>query len=334
MKRHRFTIAIALLCLLTGQAALSQTNIIPLRLMTYNIRHGAGMDDVIDLDRQAAIIANAAPDVVGLQEVDSCVKRSGYKPQAALLGKKTGMYATFGAAIPLTGGKYGVAILSKEHPLSIHHLPLPGTEKRTLLVCEFQEYVFACTHLDLDEECRLNSLNIIIEEAERWGDKPFFICGDWNDQPSSTLITKMKKNNTFVFLNGILNNSIYYTFPAKSPNKIIDYIASYGRVHKSLKKRTVLNEPEASDHRPVLVDITLESYTTGIERIDNGQQTTDKQRSTAEGEVNGQQTTDDDAVYDLSGRRVSAEANSSFLILHSSLKKGIYIQAGKKILVK
>ena len=164
-----------------------------LRLMTYNIRHGAGMDDVIDLDRQANVIRDATPDVVGLQEVDSCVKRSGYIPEAAVLGNKLGMYSTFGPAIPLTGGKYGVAVLSKEQPLSVRNIPLPGTEKRTLLVCEFEEYVFATTHLDLTEENRLASLPIIIEEATRW-DKPFFICGDWNDEPSSTLIKNLKKS--------------------------------------------------------------------------------------------------------------------------------------------
>lgn len=297
------------LCLLLfGLTTYSQDDTYSLRLMTYNIRHGAGMDDVIDLDRQASVISAAMPDVVGLQEVDSCVKRSSYKPQAALLGSKTGMYATFGGAIPLTGGKYGVAILSKEQPLSVRNIPLPGTEKRTLLVCEFQEYVFATTHLDLDEECRLSSLDIILEEAASWGDKPFFICGDWNDQPSSTLITKMKRAG-FVFLNSLTSNSSSYTFPAQSPNRIIDYIASYGRVHKSLKKRQVINEPQASDHRPVLVEITLESYTTGIETIDNGQLTMD----------NGQ-------WYDLTGRKMPG----------GKLPAGLYIQKnqGKKVLVK
>ena len=39
-------------------------------------------------------------------------------------------------------------------------------------------------------------------------------------------------------------------------------------------------------------------------------------------------------VYDLSGRKVSAEANSSFIIQHSSLKKGIYIVGGKKVVKK
>lgn len=314
MKKHALPFTITLLCLLLCMQTHAQDdNTISLRIMSYNIQHGAGMDDVIDLDRQAGVINNAMPDIVGLQEVDSCVKRSGYKPQAALLGNKTGMYATFGAAIPLTGGKYGVAILSKEPPLTVHHLPLPGKEKRTLLVCEFQEYVFACTHLDLDEECRLNSLPIIMEEAASWGDKPFFICGDWNDQPSSTLIKTMKKNNTFVFLNGITNSSSNYTFPAKSPNRIIDYIASYGRVHKSTKKRTVINEPEASDHRPILVEITLDSYTTAIQ---------------APSACNEETGWEGRGLYDISGRKI---AEGKWPVARQ--RRGLYIDKGKRKVV-
>ena len=284
--------------------ACSQSDEMSLRIMTYNIRHGAGMDDVIDLDRQAEVIKNALPDVVGLQEVDSCVKRSGYKPQAALLGSKTGMHATFGGAIPLTGGKYGVAILSKEAPLSYHNIPLPGTEKRTLLVCEFEEYVFACTHLDLDEECRLSSLPIILEEVARW-DKPFFICGDWNDTPTSTLITKMKRAG-FRMLNYVSNSSTYYTFPAGTPNRIIDYIASFGKVYNSIKSRKVINEPVASDHRPVVVELTLDRYTTGVQSPSAGNESVKNA-----------------AVYDLTGRRVG-----------EALPKGVFIREGKKFVVK
>ena len=42
--------------------------------------------------------------------------------------------------------------------------------------------------------------------------------------------------------------------------------------------------------------------------------------------------TEEGAIYDLSGRKISAEANSSFFILHSSWPKGIYIVNGKKII--
>ena len=236
-------------------ACTQEDSVRSLRIMTYNIRHGEGMDNEIDLDRQALIMLEAGPDVIGLQEVDSVVKRSGYIDQAAHFGDRLSMYSTFGPAIPLTRGKYGVAILSKEKPWSVHNIPLPGTEPRTLLVCEFFDYVFACTHLDLNDSCRLASLAIIEEEAASW-DKPFFICGDWNDEPSSTLIKQMKKDN-FVFLNNLTANNSNFTFPARNPKSIIDYIACYGRKFKALKKRQVINAPEASDHRPVLVEVTL-----------------------------------------------------------------------------
>lgn len=305
-----------LCCLISCLTAYAQDDVMALRLMTYNIQHGAGSDDVIDLNRQAAIIGDATPDVVGLQEVDSCVKRSSYVHQAAILAKSLGMYSTFGPAIPLTGGKYGVAILSKEKPLSHHNIPLPGNEKRTLLVCEFEEYVFACTHLALEEENRLTSLDIILEEAAQW-DKPFFICGDWNDEPSSTFITKMKKK--FSILNNTSSSSANFTFPAGTPKKIIDYIASYGRVYKSVRKRQVLNEPEASDHRPVLVEIRMDRYTTPI-------------FSLTEDNVQGFKSSgvQSDAVYDMGGRKV----NSSLFTVHSSLKKGLYIVNGKKVQVR
>ena len=307
-----------LFCSLTLHA---QDDVMPLRIVTYNIQHGAGMDDVIDLDRQAKVIGDVLPDVVGLQEVDSCVKRSNRVHQAAVLAKSLGMYSTFGPAIPLTGGKYGVAILSREEPLSHRNIPLPGNEKRTLLVCEFQEYVFACTHLALEEENRLASLDIIMEEAARW-DKPFIICGDWNDQPSSPLITKMKKS--FVFLSNITNNSTNYTFPARTPNRIIDYVASYGRVIKSIRKRQVLNEPEASDHRPVLVELTLPSYTTAIAEIQ------DSRFKIQDGSMFNVQCSmfNGSTAYDLSGRKV----NPSLLPQPSSLNPhpSLYILNNKK----
>lgn len=292
-----------LCCLLSSLMAYPQDDVMSLKIMTYNIRHGAGMDDVVDLDRQAEVIRNAAPDIVGLQEVDSVVKRSGYIDEAAYLANSLGMYGKFGPAIPLTKGKYGVAILSKEVPLSVRNIPLPGEEKRTLLVCEFQEYVFACTHLDLNEENRLSSLSIILEEAAQW-DKPFFICGDWNDEPSSTLITKMKRS--FYFINNLTNTSANFTFPARTPTKIIDYITSYGagtnRVVKSVKSRKVINEPEASDHRPVMAEITMNRYTTGIPSLLESVQS--------------------EEVYDLTGKRVMNDRLSSgFYILKNRRQK-------------
>lgn len=47
-----------------------------LRVLSYNIHHGRGADDKVDLQRIAGVINEARPDLVALQEVDSGVKRS------------------------------------------------------------------------------------------------------------------------------------------------------------------------------------------------------------------------------------------------------------------
>ena len=47
-----------------------------IRVLSYNIHHGAGMDGNIDLARLATIIASIAPDIVSLQEVDCTMPRT------------------------------------------------------------------------------------------------------------------------------------------------------------------------------------------------------------------------------------------------------------------
>lgn len=254
MKRTIVLLVFLHMALLGSLSVLAQTTPQePIRILTYNIRHGAGMDNEMNLERQSAIIKACEADVVGLQEMDSITSRSGMIDEAAYLAQQNDMVGTFGRAIDYDGGKYGVAILSKVKPLSVKNIPLPGAEPRTLLVCEFEQYVFACTHLDLVKENRLASVDIIVNEAKRW-DKPFFICGDWNDVPGSEFLERMKE--WFNILNNTSDEDpvypTYLSFPADVPNRCLDYVAKFGQ---DVERRSseVLNEPEASDHRPVLV---------------------------------------------------------------------------------
>lgn len=61
------------LCLLTGCQPQQEKT---LKLMSYNIRNGIGLDEVVDYQRVAAVIAKESPMVVALQEVDSVTGRS------------------------------------------------------------------------------------------------------------------------------------------------------------------------------------------------------------------------------------------------------------------
>jgi endonuclease/exonuclease/phosphatase family metal-dependent hydrolase len=92
-----------------------------LRVMTYNIRAGRGIDDRIDLGRTAGVIASFEPDVVALQEVDCGQPRSGSVDQASELGTRLGLQASFAACVEQGSGRTGIATLTR--------LPLVATEQ-------------------------------------------------------------------------------------------------------------------------------------------------------------------------------------------------------------
>ena len=60
-----------------------------LRVLTFNIRHCAGNDDVINYDRTAAVINGMEPDVVCLQEVDYMTTRSNKVDQLKTLADQS-----------------------------------------------------------------------------------------------------------------------------------------------------------------------------------------------------------------------------------------------------
>ena len=220
-----------------------------LKVMSYNVRHCAGMDLVVDYDRTAAVIAEQQPDVVALQELDSMTGRSGRHNQLGELASRTQYYPVFGSAIDYDGGKYGVGILTREQPVSTKRIPLPGEEPRVLLVVELKDYVLACTHLDLEEDSRLASVALIVEEAQRW-QKPFILAGDWNDAPNSQLLQEMTQYFT-------VNSGNQATYPADEPQECIDYIATFKERPAVTLEYSVIDEPEASDHRPLVVSFQL-----------------------------------------------------------------------------
>lgn len=224
-----------------------------LKVMTYNIRNAKGMDKVCDFQRVANVINNALPDVVAVQELDSVTRRSEGKYVLGEVAERTQMHATYCPTIPFSGGKYGIGILSREKPLSLKTKQLPGTgEKRALLVAEFEDYVFCCTHLSLREEDRMLSLDYIREAAEGY-DKPFFLAGDLNALPDSEFIKKLQENFR------IISDVKQPTFPAPEPTETIDYIAVYKKEKEpfSVLSSKVIEEPMASDHRPILIELRM-----------------------------------------------------------------------------
>jgi endonuclease/exonuclease/phosphatase family metal-dependent hydrolase len=225
------------------------------RFMSYNVHHCEGADKKVDLKRIASIINNERPDFAGLQELDCAAARSGGVDQPTELGKLTGMHVTYAKAIPLQGGSYGVALLSREKPLSVFRAPLPGKEPRVLLLCEFADCWVGTTHLSLDAECRLQAVEIMRGAvAERAGSKPVYLTGDWNAEPHSKELEAVRG---FMKLLSAAKGRTFYGFKTHDPSSefCIDYVAvdSASASAVGVKSTYVVAECEASDHCPVVV---------------------------------------------------------------------------------
>ena len=67
-----------------------------LRIAAYNVKHGLGMDGVVDLERIADVLRSLDADVITLQEIDSGTERTERVDQAARLGELLGEAVRFG----------------------------------------------------------------------------------------------------------------------------------------------------------------------------------------------------------------------------------------------
>ena len=167
------------------------------------------------------------------------------------IAERTQMYAYFAPAIDFDGGKYGIGLLTKQIPVRVQTIALPGREEtRTLILAEFEDYIYCCTHLSLTEEDRMKSLEIVKSFTASYK-KPLFLAGDMNAEPESDFIKELQKDFQ------ILSNPKQSTYPAPEPKETIDYITALKSNANgfALISSQVLDEPIASDHRPILVEL-------------------------------------------------------------------------------
>jgi endonuclease/exonuclease/phosphatase family metal-dependent hydrolase len=220
-----------------------------LRVMTYNIRHGEGMDGKVDIGRVAAEIRSAAPDVVALQEVDRYRWRSGMKDQAQWIAKATGMHVYFAASLTSGISQYGNALLSR-HPIEdARTVALPGRkEARSIIVARVSAYgqsvtVFA-THLGAMRAERLEQLPLITELVQRQ-DGPKVLLGDFNMEAGDPQLAPL-----FELVPKIAQRA---TAPTIRTGQEIDHIGTNLQVEAASRTGSI----SASDHAPVVAAIKL-----------------------------------------------------------------------------
>jgi endonuclease/exonuclease/phosphatase family metal-dependent hydrolase len=227
------------------------------KVLSYNIRHGAGLDGRIDLERIAEVIRRANPDLVALQEVDQCCERSGNQDTPALLGQILGMEHRFGRSLDFQGGEYGLAVLSRL-PVTdtIPHTLPSAKEPRCALEVQVQAEAFEstlsfiCIHNDyVSEEIRARQIRTLLASL-RDRAHPTILAGDFNCEGADGSMKLLEEEGWTV-----LDKKAEKTFPADEPEKEIDFIVLRGFPEISVE-HGVIDEKVASDHRPIYAVIT------------------------------------------------------------------------------
>jgi endonuclease/exonuclease/phosphatase family metal-dependent hydrolase len=237
--------------------------------MTYNIRSGNG-----DLGGTAAAIRANAPDVVALQEVDvHWAERSNFVDQATTLGQQLQMQVRFAPIYHFAGAdpqtparEFGVALLSKFPITSFtNHIitrlstqetnpvpaPMPGFLEATVDVGGHAVRVFD-THTDYRSDPRVRQQQVS-DMLAFIGDvsAPTLLFGDLNAPPDAPelqpLLARLHDSWPTSAGPGL-------TDPADVPRKRIDYVLVSKHFHV---RNASVPDTQASDHRPVVVDLTF-----------------------------------------------------------------------------
>jgi endonuclease/exonuclease/phosphatase family metal-dependent hydrolase len=267
MKAYRTGVLVALLVLTVGAQAEEGTTIpvgehLRLRVLSYNIHHGEGMDHKLDLPRIANVIKSVDPDLVSLQEVDRGTQRTNRVDQPVELGRLTGMNVVFGGNIRFQGGDYGNAVLSRLPILRHENHLLPRFdegEQRGVLEVEVElpdgagTLLFLATHLDhraADREriASAKAINQLVADNPR---RPAVLAGDLNAVPDSETLRQFETTWTCA------NEKELPTFPVTEPTRQIDYILFQPAERWRVVEVRVLDEAVASDHRAIFAVLEL-----------------------------------------------------------------------------
>lgn len=243
---------------LTGLVAPAPGRAVPVKVLTFNTRHGRRDDGAIDLDGLADIIGGSGADIVALQEVDRFQLRSGLVDQARWLGERLGMQVAFGANLRRGLGEYGNAILSRYPVLSVRNVLLPGRlEQRGVLVARVMTpqgpVKVMATHLGLSRDDRAAQVRAILAEAA--GEKrPLILLGDWNTTVEAPELAPLAE--AFPSAAGAAGLTPAYTFRAGQSRPYIGIDHIFLSNDWVVRGAAVL-DGELSDHVPVVAEIYL-----------------------------------------------------------------------------
>ena len=250
-----------------AQATADGETVGTLRLVVWNIRHGRGTDDEVDLDRIAEVLRALDADVIALQEVDDRTERTGGVDQVSVLAEALRYEGFHGPHRPYQGGFYGNALLTRLPVLTQQTHAIPPASGSALAV---HELVVALPPANGDRSVRglpvsVFSVHLAGSPDERMAQahaldtlarvspwRPTVLAGDFNGRPDDGVVRWLTERWTVAEKSGDPR-----TYPAGEPDREIDFVAwrvdaRLIDVTPRLIEHRVVAESVASDHRPLL----------------------------------------------------------------------------------
>lgn len=223
------------------------------RLMTYNIHQGYDDANSPSLDQIAEVIRAEDPDVVVLQEVARGWMITHQVDTLVVLAERLGMQYVFGPAI---GDAYGNAVLSRLPVSDVRYVTYPREaalrhQPRGAIFLRVADVLLIATHLDHISgatDVRQRQVHTILSAWDRAG--ATIVVGDLNALPGSAELVLLEQAGFRDLAKDA--GADQPTAPGKDPVNRVDYV--WGSGVTGSQAHTVASA--ASDHRPVVVNIT------------------------------------------------------------------------------
>jgi len=237
-----------------------------LRIATYNIHKGRGIDGRVRIERIARVLAAVHADLVALQEVVSCEGRSAEDHQARYLAEQFGYYYAIGETRKYRGGAYGNVTLSRWKFERTRHADLSvfGREERGVLRTDLRlgktlVHVFnihlGTGHLERRKQARRLLDADLLKAIDISG--PRIVLGDFNEWTWGLATRTLRDGLHLTDLRGHLRRTRSY--PSGLPLLHLDHIyydrhfeVEGARFHRSRMSLV------ASDHLPLVADVAFE----------------------------------------------------------------------------
>jgi len=260
-----------------------------LKVMVYNIHYGNSISNVYDIEEIGKLIKNSKAELICLQEVDvNWSSRSLYENTIEKLSNITGLdyfYAPIYNRASQRGPQYpneqfGVGFLSKyeiiqevnynisrwstqsedPQPGDPDFPPKKGGFGHVIINKDGKLLSIYNTHLDYraspppgySKSIRVIQVNEMLEIID-FDSYPTILMGDMNSDTSAREVF----TPLFNYFNdawSLGNSTNGYSFPSDNPDRRIDYILTTRDI---VIKRSYLLNSTASDHLPVIVDLSF-----------------------------------------------------------------------------